>query len=171
MQPESMRGPQLWRWLAERPGGHDDKGFRPPVDDVRPLNGSSQRSITMQAFGFEPHYRRRFGRSGNEWTNHEFKQQFDVVLDVAFRRGVDRTDDRSYGKGGGLHVTLEDERAWGCLPSSCNSLIFICCYCDFVFPIAHPSAAHHVQPTLTPIRPSPPPHGRRAFPQVPPCVF
>ena len=154
-------------------GGHDDKGFRVPVDDVRPLNGSSQRSITMQAFGFEPHYRRRFGRSGEVWRNDEFKKQFDVVLDVAFRRDGDRTEDRSrsrdHGKGGGLHVSLEDQRAWGCLPSSCNSLIFICCYCDFVFPIAHPSAAHHVQSALTPS--ALPPHGRRAFPQVPPCVF
>ena len=55
----------------------------------------------MQAWGFKPHFVRRFGREIGECENQAFELHFDVVFDVAFPRGGgDRTDNRSHGEGG-----------------------------------------------------------------------
>ena len=130
-QAEWLLGPQDWRWLAPRePSGLDIWGFPAAVDDIRHIGGVDQRCIIFQSFGCHPKHTRLFGKTGHEWETDAFALQFDEWWDVAFVRpgegSGDRTDDRSYGKGGGKGPNLEDTRAWGCLPSSCNSLIFIC---------------------------------------------
>ena len=129
-QADWMTG-QDWRYLAPRqPPGLDRQGFPVAVDDIRHKDGRHQRCIVIQAFAKYPKYGREYGISGYEWETDGFSLLFDEWWDVAYtRHGVDtgdRTDDRSYGKGGGKGSLLEDQRAWGCLPSTCNSLIFIC---------------------------------------------